>query len=183
MRSPWRLPVKVKDICKILWLGTLTTGGEVVVELSAWHSTTTLVQQLQNELTVFYLDYGILGGSLEEVLQDLNTVEWMTRKLGLQHDQQRCEVNCGDNSTRIAILLTVPGHVVVDRNHATSLGCPIGTASELKWLIPMGKGCTRGNCLPLCCPEHIYWQHLDLRITTEIAERVIIETLYNYWIK
>ena len=36
-----------------------------------------LVQQLQSELNVFFLDDGTLGGSLEEVLEDSNTVEQM----------------------------------------------------------------------------------------------------------
>ena len=34
-----------------------------------------LVQQLQSELIVFFLDDGTLGGSLEGVLEDFSTVE------------------------------------------------------------------------------------------------------------
>ena len=48
--------------------------------------------QLQSEFNVFFLDDGTLGGSLEEVLEDFNTVERMAGELGLQPNRDKSEV-------------------------------------------------------------------------------------------
>ena len=91
-----------------------------------------LVQQLQSEFNVFFLDDGTLGGSLEGVLEDFSTVERMTGELGLQLNRDKSEVICDDSSTRSAMLRAVPGLSVTERNHATLLGSPIGAASGIQ---------------------------------------------------
>ena len=96
-----------------------------------------LVQQLQSEFNVFFLDDGTLGGSLEGVLEDFSTVERMVGELGLQLNRDKSEVICDDSSTRSAMLRAVPGLSVTERDHATLLGSPIGTASGIQNTILM----------------------------------------------
>lgn len=60
---------------------------------------------MQSELNVFYLDDGMLGGSLEEVLQDFNTVERIAGKLGLQLNREKSELICDESTTRKTMLL------------------------------------------------------------------------------
>ena len=73
-----------------------------------------LVQQLQSEFNVFFLDDGTLVGSLEEVLEDFSTVERMAGELGLQLNRDKSEVICDDSTTRSAMLRAVPGLSVTD---------------------------------------------------------------------
>ena len=91
-----------------------------------------LVQQLQSEFNVFFLDDGTLGSSLEEVLEDFNTVERMAGELGLQPNRDKSEVICDDSTTRSAMLRADPGLSVTYRDHATLLGSPIGAASGIQ---------------------------------------------------
>ena len=91
-----------------------------------------LVQQLQSEFNIFFLDDGTLGGSLEGVLEDFSTVERMAGELGLQLNRDKSEVICDDSSTRSAMLRAVPGLSVTEQDHATLLGSPIGTASSIQ---------------------------------------------------
>ena len=91
-----------------------------------------LVQQLQSEFNVFFLDDGTLGGSLEEVLEDFSIVERMAGELSLQLNRDKSEVICDDSTTRSAMLRAVPGLSVTGRDHATLLGSPIGTASGIQ---------------------------------------------------
>ena len=85
-----------------------------------------MVQQLCSELNVFYLDDGTLGGTLDDVLQDLSTVQRAARELGLQLNCKKSEMICEDTTTRKVILSAVPGVCEVDRDQATMLGSPIG---------------------------------------------------------
>ena len=85
-----------------------------------------MVQQLCSELNVFYLDDGTLGGTLDDVLQDLSTVQRAARELGLKLNCKKSEMICEDTTTRKVILSAVPGVCEVDRDQATMLGSPIG---------------------------------------------------------
>ena len=85
-----------------------------------------LVHQLQSVLNVFYLDDGTLGGGMEVVLQDFETMEQMTGELGLSHNQGKSEIIYDDSNTRNAMLHAVPGLSVVDQNNTSLLGSPVG---------------------------------------------------------
>ena len=56
----------------------------------------------------------------------------MAGELGLQLNRDKSEVFCDDSSTRSAMLRVVPGLSVTERDHATLLGSPIGTASGIQ---------------------------------------------------
>ena len=66
------------------------------------------------------------------VLEDFSTVERMAGELGLQLNRDKSEVICDDSTTRSAMLRAVPGLSVTERDHATLLGSPIGTASGIQ---------------------------------------------------
>ena len=55
------------------------------------------------------MDDGILGGSKEEVLHDLEVVECEVVELGLLLNHQKCEVICADSDTRAVVVSSLPG--------------------------------------------------------------------------
>jgi len=67
-----------------------------------------LTLQLRSEFCVFYLDDGTLGGSMEDVLQDLHTVEQVADNLGLQLNREKSEVICVDPTTGKSLLAAAP---------------------------------------------------------------------------
>ena len=70
-----------------------------------------MVEQLCSQLIVFYLDDGNLGGSLEEVLHDLHSVERIAAELGLWLNLGKTEIICSDTTTMNAMLQEVPAFV------------------------------------------------------------------------
>ena len=88
-----------------------------------------MVQQFCSGLNVFYLDDSTLGGTLDDVLQDLSTVQQAARELGIQLNCKKSEMICEDTTTRKVILRTVPGVCEVNRDQATMLGSLISNIS------------------------------------------------------
>ena len=95
-------------------------------------ATHNIVQQFCSELNVFFLDDGTLGGTLDDVLQDLSTVQRAARELGLQLNCTKSERICEDTTTRKVILRVAPGVCKVDRDEATMLGSPIGNDISIR---------------------------------------------------
>ena len=60
---------------------------------------------------MFFLDNGTLGGSLEEVLLDLDKVQRAAGELGLQLNCEKSEMICEDTTTRNAMLRAVQASV------------------------------------------------------------------------
>ena len=80
-----------------------------------------MAQQLCSGLNVFYLDDSTLGGILDDVLQDLSTVQREARELSIQLNCKKSEMICEDTTTRKVILRAVQGVCEVDRDQATML--------------------------------------------------------------
>ena len=68
-----------------------------------------MVEQLHSETNLFYLDDGTLGGSMDEVLVDFQTVEQSAGELGLQLNLGKTEIICADTSSKNTMLQHVPG--------------------------------------------------------------------------
>ena len=83
-----------------------------------------LVLQLRSEFCAWYLDDGTLGGSPDDVLDDLQVVE-RAAELGLCLNRQKSEVICRDPSTLSVILSRVPDLMVTSPDKATLLGAPL----------------------------------------------------------
>ena len=81
------------------------------------------------------LNDGTLGGSLEEVLLDLDKVQRAAGELGLQLNCEKSEMICEDTTTRNAMLRAVPGICETDRDQATMLGSPVGNVSSIQKVI------------------------------------------------
>ena len=94
-----------------------------------------MVLQLTSEFKVFYRDDGTLGGSLPDVLEDLQLVERLAQYLGLQLNRSKTELDCDDPATREAMLHEVPGLQVLRRDVADILPSPIGSVEHIRDVI------------------------------------------------
>ena len=94
-----------------------------------------MVLQLRSEFRVFYLDDGTLGGSVPEVLEDLQLVVKLAPALGLQLNRGKTELINDDPATKEAMLREVPGLQVLSRDVADILGSPIGSAEHIRDVI------------------------------------------------
>ena len=94
-----------------------------------------MVQQLKSEFRVFYLDDGTVGGSMQDVLGDLDLVERMAPDLGLQLNRSKSELICDDQSVSEAMLLEAPGLHLLSRDVADILGSPIGNIDHVSDVI------------------------------------------------
>ena len=73
-----------------------------------------LIQQLTSEFRLFYLDDGIKGGCLSDILHDLKNLEVLASDFGLRLNQDKSKLFCSDPATNEEILSTVPGlHVLI----------------------------------------------------------------------
>ena len=77
------------------------------------------------ELCVEYLDDITLGGSIEEILHDLEVIESFA-EIGLILSNQKSEIICNDPVTRDTIITALPGARVIEPARATLLGSPNG---------------------------------------------------------
>ena len=53
-----------------------------------------LILRLQSELSIFYLDDGLIGGSVDDILHDINLVQEVAEGLGLHLNLQKSELIC-----------------------------------------------------------------------------------------
>ena len=88
--------------------------GPLLFSLTIHH----LLSHLAAELKFFYLDDGTLGGTIEEVVGDLQKLEEAADTLGLVLNHQKSEVICSEPSTRNSMLVFSPDLKCVDSNDA-----------------------------------------------------------------
>ena len=105
--------------------------GPLLFCLSIHH----MITQLAADFKVFYLDDGSLGGSCEDVLNDLETVEAMASDLGLQLNKSKSEVVCRDSSTLAQFSASFPGLRVTAPESVRFLGSPplVSLWMRLSW--------------------------------------------------
>ena len=90
-----------------------------------------LTLQLSSEFCVFYLNDETLGGSMEDVLQDLHTVQQVAEDLGFQLNGGKSEVICVDPTTGKSFLSAAPGLHVTSPNHVALLSSPLGDMDSI----------------------------------------------------
>ena len=83
-----------------------------------------VISSFQSQFSVFYLDDGTLGGTLDEVSADLALIESQAPLLGLILNQAKSEVICANKDTMSSILTSFPTLNPFDPRHL--LGSPIG---------------------------------------------------------
>ena len=91
-----------------------------------------MVLQLQSALNIWYLDDGTLGGSQEELLCALETIQQEGAQLGLHLNVHKCELICHNPSSMQSILSSFPDLKIVDPSCATLLGSPLVNATALR---------------------------------------------------
>ena len=64
--------------------------------------------QLQSELRLFNLDDCTIGGSLEQILHDLDVIEDESRGLGLSLNQRKSDIICSDPPTCSSLVSIMP---------------------------------------------------------------------------
>ena len=85
-----------------------------------------MCSQLKSELRMFYLDDGTLGGTLTDVLQDLQLITKEAHSLGLQLKYGKSEIISNNTTIIQAMLTAVPGLQVTEPKCTTLLGTPLG---------------------------------------------------------
>ena len=90
-----------------------------------------LVDSLSSELNIWYLDDGTIGGSAEDVINDLKTIIHQSPHLGLELNASKCEVILGEmdlSSANVALAMlreVAPDVHLLQRDTATSLGASL----------------------------------------------------------
>ena len=72
------------------------------------------------------MDDGTLGGAVEDVLHDLQSVAEEAAGLGLQLNHSKSEIISSDTSARVAMIKAFPDLCPVNPEIAHLLGSPIG---------------------------------------------------------
>ena len=72
------------------------------------------------------MDDGTIGGSLDDVMADLKTIDLVGEDLGLVLNHSKSEVICADDDTKHSILEVSPHLQYVNPSDACLLGAPIG---------------------------------------------------------
>ena len=100
--------------------------GDPLGPLLSSLATMGLMKPLKSELVIFYLDNGTMGGGVEDVLRDLQTVAEEVARLGLQLNHSKSEVISNDSSARAAMIEAFPGLCLINPENAHLMGSPIG---------------------------------------------------------
>ena len=90
-----------------------------------------MCSQLKSELRIFYLDDGTLGGTLTDVLQDLQLITKEAHSLGLQLNYGKSEIISNNTTIIQAMLTAVPGLQVTEPKCTTLLGTPLGDIASI----------------------------------------------------
>ena len=81
-------------------------------------------EQLNSPLCVMYLDGVTVGGTVEDVLRDLEVIR-EADVLGLTLNNAKSEIICEDHEARGRVITALPGAMVVDPQKACLLGSPL----------------------------------------------------------
>jgi hypothetical protein len=96
-----------------------------------------LILKLQSEFNVFYLNDGTIGGSVEDVIHDLQLVEDEAGLAGLKLNHAKSELICDDVCARDAVMSAFSGLQVIAREQATLLGTPIGSVDLINSILTL----------------------------------------------
>ena len=90
-----------------------------------------LITSLQSEFSVFYLDDGNLGGSIEDTHSDLLHLEEQGRHIGLILNHHKSECICNDPHAQDEFLSEYSSIQFTPPEEATPLGSPIGELASI----------------------------------------------------
>ena len=87
-------------------------------------------EQLRSLLCLMYLDDVSVGGSMDDVLHELDVIK-ASENLGLFLNCSKCVVICYDDTVRGHIASALPGAMVVNPESACLLGSPLGDVASI----------------------------------------------------
>ena len=94
-----------------------------------------IAQAIKSEFCVFYLHDATLGGPVDQVLEDLASVEVKARNLGLKLNHGKSELIGLSKVSRDKILSSFPSLKITHPEDAILLGSPIGGKPTLDAVI------------------------------------------------
>ena len=90
-----------------------------------------LAKSLKSELNIWYMDDGTLGGDVDVLLEDLDTVRQIGSELGLALNEHKCELITDDPSVITKFRIVAPTIQHIEPHQAMLLGAPIGNDGEI----------------------------------------------------
>ena len=140
-----------------------------------------IVSQLRSELRIFYMDDGTLGGSLDDVLDDLHTVRNAAEDLGLHLNLTKSEVICVDPHTNTTMLNAAHDLCIVSPDQATLLGSPYSASIDALTVWSQGHA-EPPPPAPACCRQKA-WDNPRMRATYENLPDTAPDTLdLGFWL-
>jgi hypothetical protein len=85
-----------------------------------------LARSMTSEFNVWYLDDGCLGGCVDGLLHDLESVRRIGPTLGLVLNEDKCEIVSDDVSVVASVKAVMPNIRHIPSNEAVLLGAPVG---------------------------------------------------------
>lgn len=85
-----------------------------------------LARSMKSEFNVWYLDDGSIGGNVESLLNDLETVRRVGPTIGLILNEEKCEIITGDVNVVATLQAVMPNIRHIQCCEAVLLGAPIG---------------------------------------------------------
>ena len=86
---------------------------------------------MKSELNVWYMDDGTLGGDADVLLVDFNTVRRVGQELGLELNEQKCELITDNDDVVDKFRVDAPSILHIKTSQAVLLGAPIGSTEEI----------------------------------------------------
>lgn len=84
---------------------------------------------MKSEFNIWYLDDGSIGGDVSTLLSDLDVVRHVGPAIGLELNEDKCEIVTGDESVVSHLKTVLPSVRHISCDEALLLGAPIGDQS------------------------------------------------------
>ncbi len=91
-----------------------------------------LAKLLKSELNIWFMDDGTLGGDVDVLIHDYETVRRIGKELGLVLNEQKCELITGDPDVVNRFKSVAPRILHINTCDATLLGAPIGGKASME---------------------------------------------------
>jgi hypothetical protein len=90
-----------------------------------------LARLMKSQLNLWYMDDGSLGGEVDVLIEDFETVRRIGRAIGLLVNDQKCELVTDDIEVVDKFRAIAPSIIHVSTSKAGLLGAPIGSSDEI----------------------------------------------------
>jgi hypothetical protein len=90
-----------------------------------------LARSMTSQFNAWYLDDGTLGGDIVSLVRDLETVRRVGPSIGLELNEDKCEIITADNNVAASIRVVLPKVRHVPCREALLLGAPVGDATAV----------------------------------------------------